>query len=351
MFARFSASLYTQAASQEYRLTHGGTDDLSKAGHMILQKVEMATLINLHILQGELISNDWLVQFDKVTRQNAEQYIGRVGQVAFVYVIAGGETPSWEGAEEYHGQPVYSVYWHVNPATGEVSAPKGHPKKLFGLDKMIKNAYAETDMTTSMKDLMQKVDDSRLKPKYSYPLLTYGIILINAIVLGLMYLDGFPGDPLVPMRFGAIVPGLIHERVEWYRLFTAMFIHFGIGHFAANALGLFIFGSRVEMYFGRLAFLLIYVIAGLLGSVFSLYLSQAYSAGASGAVYALIGAIFAYTRITKRTIGQLDWYMMFMFVGIGIAMGFVTPGVDNFAHLGGLLGGMVLGGFLRPAKH
>ena len=153
----------------------------------------------------------------------------------------------------------------------------------------------------------------------------------------------------MPERFGAIVPELVIGQNQWYRLFTAMFIHFGLMHFAANAFGLLIFGSRLERHLGRVKFCAIYILSGLLGSVFSLanlHFAQAYaiSAGASGAIYGIVGAMFAYTRITKRSIEFINWYAMLIYISIGVGMGFATPGIDNFAHIGGLVGGAVLGG-------
>jgi len=125
-----------------------------------------------------------------------------------------------------------------------------------------------------------------------------------------------------------------------------MFIHFGIGHFFANVMGLIVFGTRVERYFGRVAFLVIYVLAGLLGSLASLFFTQGYAAGASGAIYGIIGAIFAYTRITGRDIEHMNWYTLFFFIGIGLAVGFLTPGIDDFGHLGGLVGGLLIGAIM-----
>jgi rhomboid protease GluP len=119
-------------------------------------------------------------------------------------------------------------------------------------------------------------------------------------------------------------------------------------HLLANTMGLIIFGTRVERYFGRTAFLAIYFISGLTGSLFSLgnmYFNQsiAVSAGASGAVYGLVGSVFIFTRLTRHEIETLNWYVMLVFIGIGLAMGFAMSGIDNFAHIGGLIGGALTG--------
>ncbi|MCL2215728.1 MAG: rhomboid family intramembrane serine protease [Defluviitaleaceae bacterium] len=327
MFAQFSTRLYTLVANQEYQISGDGT-------HWTAQKVEMTTLIILNVLDTTQIDWSALQHHDAQVRKNAEGLLDRVKQVANIYVLAGGEKPDFEGGAPYYGQPVYSVFWHVDLSTGEVSAPKGQPRKVFDLQSLIAQACNTSKAIAPIE---------HLRAKYRHPVITYILIGINALILGLMYLAGYPGDFLIPMRFGAIVPYLVHEHGEWFRLFTAMFVHFGVAHFAANAFGLIVFGSRMERYFGRSAFIAIYFLSGLLGSLASLFLSQAYAAGASGAIYGLVGALFAYTRITKRTIESLNWFFMFIYIGIGIAVGFSTTGIDNFAHLGGLLGGVILG--------
>ena len=331
MFAQFSERMFQLTKNQEYH--HRESTDPITDRHWAAQKVEMSTLINLHIVNPQRLTWGELSLYDAQERKTWEAMLDRVGHVSNIYILAGGECPDFEGVEEYLGQPVYSVFWHVNLTTGEVTVPKGQPQKIFDIRSLIHKACASNDIA----------QESPPKPKYKHPIVTYTLIIINAIILGLMYLDGYPGDFWTPMRFGAILPDLILREGEWWRLFTAMFVHFGFMHFFANAFGLLIFGSRVERYFGRVVFSVIYVVSGLLGSVFSLFLSQAYSAGASGAIYGLVGAIFAYTRITKRTIDSLNWYFMFIYIAMGFGMGLATTGIDNFGHLGGLVGGVVLG--------
>jgi rhomboid protease GluP len=248
---------------------------------------------------------------------------------------------------------VYSIFWHVNLETGEITVPRGIPKKLFNIREMVGAACKEaaTATDTTFSEITNRADALRPRAKYRHGIFAYALIFINAVILGLMYLDGYyEGSFLIPIRYGAIVVDNVIYRGELYRLFTAMFLHFGFAHFMANAAGIFIFGLHLERYLGRRIFILTYLLSGLTGSVFSLLnlyffppVIPTVSAGASGAVYGIIGAIFAFTRITKRSIGVINWYVMVIFIGFGMAMGFATHGIDNFAHIGGLLCGGVIG--------
>jgi rhomboid protease GluP len=127
-----------------------------------------------------------------------------------------------------------------------------------------------------------------------------------------------------------------------------MFVHFDIMHLLANSFGIIVFGTRIERYFGRICFVILYVGTGLVGSLFSfanLYWTRsgAVSGGASGAVYGLIAAVFIITRVTHSYIETLNHRIMLMFIAIGLVMGFMMPGIDNAGHIGGMVGGVVLG--------
>jgi membrane associated rhomboid family serine protease len=343
MFAQFSARLYENAANNEYRLVDSSSEKISGAQIWIAEKYEMATYVSLNVIDFSNCDFDFLLENDKKILASAE------GNFVQIYILAGGTAPNFDGVEEYFGQKIYSIFWHVNLETGEISVPKGQPKKIFNIREMVtaalnENEYAQPE---NFSEITTRAAALRPKPKYKYPVFSYAIILFNLAILGLMYLDGYNAQDIsVPLRFGAIRADLVLNG-EFHRLFAAMFIHFGFGHFFANSFGILIFGTRVEQYLGRKFFLVTYFFSGLIGSIFSLINLHLFhegiiSAGASGAVYGIIGAIFAYTRITKRSIEFINWYLMLIYIGIGIAMG-SAPNIDNLAHIGGLLGGIITG--------
>jgi len=364
MFKAFADNLWALTTSSGYKLDYSigiaGTPTMSEvcedATYLALQKVDIATLICLHVI--DTTKRNWqdVLTMDAEHRKWAEGLLNRLQNVAIIYVLAGEGPPPWHGLQpegfiDYHGQQAYSVFWWLDITNGAVTVSKNQPSQLFGLRNVIEKARAgaagiPSDSSKTGEPATKKYKAITINPIHRVPILTFFMIGINAIVLLLMYLAGFPADIWVPARFGAIVPNYIFDDGQWFRLFTAMFVHFGAGHFFANVMGLIVFGTRVERYFGRVAFLAIYVVSGILGSLFSLYFTMGYAAGASGAIYGLIGAIFIYTRLTGRSIELMNWYILFLFIGVGIAMGLMTPGVDNFGHLGGLVGGLIIGGIM-----
>ena len=157
----------------------------------------------------------------------------------------------------------------------------------------------------------------------------------------------------VLVTFGAKVNELIAAGQYW-RLLTAMFIHIGVFHLLFNLYALNSLGPLVEGFFGSRRFLMIYFIGGLWGSVASYARSDALSAGASGAIFGLAGAItvyFLWYRENFGARGQSILQSMLVVIGINLALGFFNPGIDNWGHLGGLVGGAAIAYGLLPRYH
>ncbi len=137
---------------------------------------------------------------------------------------------------------------------------------------------------------------------------------------------------------------------EYWRLFTSMFLHADIMHIISNMIALIIFGAVVENNYSKLEFLLIYFISGLIGNLFSLLLLplNTISLGASGAIFGLIGAAFIlYTVEGEKTLIFLGLFYLAYFIISSFA-----PGINLWAHLFGLLGGICFGYiFARKRKN
>lgn len=143
---------------------------------------------------------------------------------------------------------------------------------------------------------------------------------------------------------GAAYPPLILENGEIYRLFTCMFLHFGIYHIANNMLVLFVLGQRLEPVVGKIKFILIYLLGGLGGNIFSFIMEMksadyAVSAGASGAVFAVMGAMLYVVIRNHGRIQDISVRQMMIMAGFSLYFGFTSTGVDNAAHVGGMVCG------------
>jgi rhomboid protease GluP len=152
---------------------------------------------------------------------------------------------------------------------------------------------------------------------------------------------------------------------EWWRLGSALFLHFGIWHLAMNIWALWDSGQLVERMFGSLRFAGIYFVSGLTGNLLSLAVQgdRAVSGGASGAIFGVFGALLVFLWGERRTLHPREFRWLFWgaagFTAVSIAFGLLVPGIDNAAHIGGFVAGVLFGLTLarpleageRPSMH
>lgn len=177
------------------------------------------------------------------------------------------------------------------------------------------------------------------------PVVTYALLATNLLIFLLMTLAGGSTDPAVLIRFGAQERDLVLQG-EFWRLLMACFLHIGLWHLALNSYGLYLLGPWMEEVFGRRRTWILYLTSGMVGFAASAFLSRSLSAGASGCIFGLLGAGIAFgyrerDRLTGRArqmFGSLlPWALINLLLGRFL-------NADNYAHLGGLLTGIVLGG-------
>jgi rhomboid protease GluP len=182
------------------------------------------------------------------------------------------------------------------------------------------------------------------------PRVTYVLLAINVLVFLAMTVAGGSTNTAVLIRFGAKANALIAQGQVW-RLLTSIFLHIGPMHLFFNSYALFIFGVEVERIYGSARFVIIYLLAGLYGSLVSFALGPNLSAGASGAIFGLLGVMVAYFRRHHETFGERGRQRLLSLLGVAgfnLVLGFTVPGIDNLAHLGGLVSGTILGWLLAP---
>jgi rhomboid protease GluP len=184
----------------------------------------------------------------------------------------------------------------------------------------------------------------RVSLSLTRPLWTYVLLGINILMWVAMTASGGSENLAVLVTFGAKVNTLIREGQYW-RLFTANFVHIGLMHLVFNAYALFNLGAEVEKLLGHARFVSLYLLAGVGGVTLSYVGNPAIAAGASGAIFGLIGALMAYLLIYRKRFGERGRRQLRSIVtiaGINLVLG-LSPGIDNLAHVGGLLVGLGLG--------
>ena len=183
--------------------------------------------------------------------------------------------------------------------------------------------------------------NNMFKPKNPY--LTYGLIVINVIVFVLMYILGNGSeDNETLIKFGANYPVLIKSG-DYYRIITSAFLHIGTVHLLCNMYSLYILGQNIEHFFGKIKYIIIYLLSAVFASLFVMVFNPtSISAGASGAIFGFLGALLYFGYNYRGYIGNSLISQIVPVIIINLGIGFVTPGISNAAHIGGLIGGVAV---------
>ena len=177
------------------------------------------------------------------------------------------------------------------------------------------------------------------------------IIIINLLMaLLVMFTGGFTLNNLI--SWGAILPPLITEDGEYYRILTAMALHGSVLHFAMNSYVLFYIGGHLERLIGPMKYLFVYLVAGIVSSLFVVYLGEnnIVTIGASGAIFGVMGGLF------MLTIKRANWFhpqtvrSIRNLMLINLVFTFIIPNISVLGHLGGLIAGVLLFFVITPEE-
>jgi len=187
-------------------------------------------------------------------------------------------------------------------------------------------------------------ENERLNNMYNQkkPIVSWVLIGVNILIFLLMYIIGKGSEDLVTLtNFGAIIPSLVKSG-DYYRLISSAFLHIGFIHLICNMYSLFIVGPTIEHFFGKAKFLVIYLYSALIASLFVMVFSGAntISAGASGAIFGLLGSLLYFGYTYRGYIGAQIIKSIIPVIVINLFIGFTLPGISNAAHIGGLIGGV-----------
>lgn len=218
-------------------------------------------------------------------------------------------------------------------------------KKTFP-DLSNKMKYSENGMELFVKitddiNKHNKEDASRLEKvfKSKMPFITYFLIAFNIF---LFIIPWFMGEYYnIVMSFGVHGPSV--RAGQYYRLITGIFLHGSIMHLVFNCYALYVIGVQIENFLGKIKYLIIYLFSGFIGAMFSItFGGDAISIGASGAIFGLMGALVYFGYYYRVYLGNVVKSQIIPLILLNLLIGFLGQGIDNAAHIGGLIGGLFI---------
>lgn len=172
--------------------------------------------------------------------------------------------------------------------------------------------------------------------------------LLNVAVYVILEITGDTTDAVFMYEHGAMYPYAVLLEGQWYRLLTSAFLHFGLPHLVNNLILLICLGSYLERRYGKVRFIILYLVSAVGGSLISMWhmiytQNVAVSAGASGVVFGMVGALLFLVLKNKGRFEDLSLRRFLLMMALALYNGFATSGVDNAAHVGGLITGFAVG--------
>ena len=178
-----------------------------------------------------------------------------------------------------------------------------------------------------------KMNEDVFSPKK--PVITYALIIINVIVFILsMFNDNI-------LQMFAVNRFYIADLGEYYRLFTGIFLHAGVLHILFNMYALYVIGMQLESFLGKWKYLAVYLLSGLGGSMLSIFFDNGFSVGASGAIFGLMGSLLYFGYHYRVYLDSVVKSQIIPLIVINLLIGFTSTGIDNWAHIGGLVAGIL----------
>lgn len=178
-----------------------------------------------------------------------------------------------------------------------------------------------------------KMNEDVFTPKK--PIVTYALIIINVIV----FLLSLFNESIIQMF--AVNRFFIADLGQYYRLFTGIFLHANFLHLIFNMYALYVIGMQLESFLGKEKYLAVYLLSGLGGSMLSIFFSNGYSVGASGAIFGLMGALLYFGYHYRVYLDSVVKSQIIPLIVLNLLIGFTSTGIDNWAHIGGLVGGIL----------
>ncbi|WP_102274568.1 rhomboid family protein [Cytobacillus massiliigabonensis] len=345
-------------SDQEYRIVQ-----LSKEQNEIwLEKMENKEAQTIRLLRYNLDWSNWMQKDIELTAMNGERIRKQLAKssmnVVNIYV-----TP-YPPVDDYEFRISEPFQFPSNGKTRVQSIifdrahyEQGFQKvqKIFhdSISFPVEENYSENDVDklklSALSIASNKAKEEKRIFNQGKPFFTYVFMMIQVAVFLFLESVGSSTDTSTLIKYGAKFNPLILEG-EWWRFFTPIILHIGILHLLMNTVSLYYLGTVIERIFGKSRFLLIYLIAGFGGSIASFIFSPSLSAGASGAIYGLFGALLYFGVIYPQLFFRTMGFNLLLILGINLMFGFSMPSIDMAGHIGGLIAGFLAAGIVHFPK-
>ncbi|WP_129600554.1 rhomboid family protein [Anaerophilus nitritogenes] len=314
---------------------------------IVLHKQFWLSHFFIHFLENDFLYNPIDYQKSILYNQYKEIKMKNSFQKLFFYKIIFLEEQTYPSFEELsiwlqkENIPIHIIGIHMNSLKifSLFSNFKDNQKVLSFIHTYIHSVYIDDTQELNLLDIEYNTKKEKgyiFEENHFY--LYKWIIALNIIYFIYISLHGGTKNIYNLIEFGAKYSPLIADG-QYYRLFTNMLIHIGIMHLLFNNYALYSLGKDIESIYGPFKFLIIYIFSGFIGSLLSFIFNTAISAGASGAIFGLMGAYF-YFGIRRPFIFSARYGMnLITMLIMNIAFGLANTNIDNFAHLGGFIGG------------
>ncbi len=327
----------------------------------VLVKNSSGSLVILEIIDGDLLSaGEIQARLAGNTSRLADMNAARYHYIFEVFLFR-SEVPQDKAKALESGQSHRTMdrkflkCVSVSLESGAIEKYFKVPLTDFGITSLIRtwreSGVEEASSEAELEEVVRRRESERgIEFKSKTPWVTYGLITLNILVWGLLNLYALLGagsyDELLSV-FGAKVNINILQG-EYWRFLTPVVLHSGILHLVINCYSLYAVGVVVERIFGHGKFLVIYLAAGILGNIASFSFSANPAVGASGAIFGLMGALLYFGLKKPAAFKTYFGHNVIAAIIINLTYGFSRAGIDNYAHMGGLVGGFLATGIVNP---
>lgn len=327
----------------------------------VLYKTSFGSQMALELVNGDFFSAEEIRERLELCRTNIENMKGR-GAWYYFQVFVFNSTPDPEKLQVIRQGQHKKVLGRKYLSCICVSLSEKKVEKLFtlpaatgGIEKLLKSLLEEDlEKYTAAVDLYElmerKEKENSMDFSSSTSWVTYSLIAVNIAVWALLMIY----ERISGISYGSLIVSLgakentrIIASGEYWRFLTPIFLHGGTVHLLVNSYSLYALGRTVERLYGNIKFIFVYLVAGIIGNIASFMFSSAPAVGASGAIFGLLGALLYYGIENPVLFKRYFGYDVITTIVINISYGFSRSGIDNFAHLGGLVGGFLAAGIVK----